>query len=144
MVVDLLGMLNHVSVKILFDSGATNSFISPCALEKCGLVSYEHDDFKQVKMASGEKQVVGPSIDNFLVELGVCITRLKLYVIALGAYDVMMQPPSSLGVLRPHGLGSFNLLSRINSLGSFLSPINLYRPPFLLRHKSCGTHKPFL
>jgi hypothetical protein len=49
-------MLNHVNVKILFDFGATDSFISPCKLEKCGLVAYEHDDFKQVKMASGENK----------------------------------------------------------------------------------------
>jgi hypothetical protein len=44
--VESSGMLNHVNVKILFDSGATNSFISPYALEKCGLAAYEHDDFK--------------------------------------------------------------------------------------------------
>jgi hypothetical protein len=63
--VGLSGMLNHVNIKILFDSSATNNFISPCALEKCGLVAYEHDDFKQVKMASGEKQAVGQSNDRF-------------------------------------------------------------------------------
>jgi hypothetical protein len=53
--VESSGMLNHVKVKILFDFGATDSFISPCALEKCGLAAYEHDDFKQVEMASGGK-----------------------------------------------------------------------------------------
>ena len=49
-------MLNHINVKILFDYGATDSFISPCALEKCGLEAYEHDEFKQVEMASGENK----------------------------------------------------------------------------------------
>jgi hypothetical protein len=44
--VESLGTLNHVKVKILFDSSATDSFISPYALEKCGLAAYEHDDFK--------------------------------------------------------------------------------------------------
>ena len=87
MVVESSGTLNHINVKILFDSGATDSFISPCALEKCGLVAYEHNDFKQVEMASGEKQEVGPSINNFLVDLEVCITRLKVYVTSLGTYD---------------------------------------------------------
>jgi hypothetical protein len=90
MVVESSGMLNHVNVKILFDSGATDSFISPCALEKCGLAAYEHDDFKQVEMASGEKQAVGPSVDNCLVDLGVCTTRLKVYVTALGMYDLII------------------------------------------------------
>jgi hypothetical protein len=48
MVVESLGMLNNVNVKILFDFGATDSFISPSALKKSGLTSYEHDEFKQV------------------------------------------------------------------------------------------------
>ena len=41
-------------------------------------------------MASGEKQVVIPSVDNCIVDLGVCTTRLKLYVTALGAYDLII------------------------------------------------------
>jgi hypothetical protein len=90
MVVESSGMLNHINVKILFDSSETDTFISPSTLEKSGLAAYEHDDFKQVKMASGEKQVVGPSIDNCIVYLGVCTTRLKVYVTALGAYDLII------------------------------------------------------
>jgi hypothetical protein len=89
-IVESSGMLNHINVKILFDSGATYSFISPSALEKSGLATYKHDDFKQVEMASGEKQVVGPSVDNCIVDLGVCTTRLKVYVTALGAYDLII------------------------------------------------------
>jgi hypothetical protein len=54
------------------------------------LAAYEHDDFKQVKMASGEKQAVGPSVDNCIVDLGVCTTRLKVYVTALGVYDLII------------------------------------------------------
>ena len=90
MVVESLGTLNHINVKIFFYSGATESFISPSALEKSGLAAYEHDDFKQVKMASGKKQVVGPSIDNCIVDLGVCTTRLKVYVTTLRAYDLII------------------------------------------------------
>ena len=89
-VVESSGTLNHINVNILFDSGATDSFISPFALEKSGLVAYEHDDFKQVEMASGEKQAVGPSVDNCIVDLGVCTTRLKVYVTALGEYDLII------------------------------------------------------
>jgi hypothetical protein len=89
-VVESSGMLNHVNVNILFDFGATDSFISPCALENYGLAAYEHVDFKQVKMALGGKQAVGPSIDNCLVDLGVCTTRLKVYVTPLGMYDLII------------------------------------------------------
>jgi hypothetical protein len=90
MVVESSGTLNHINVKILFDSGVTDSFISPSALEKNRLAAYEHDDFKQVEMDSGEKQAVGPSVDNCIVGLGVCTTRLKVYVTALGAYDLII------------------------------------------------------
>jgi hypothetical protein len=89
-VVESSGTLNHINVNILFDSGAIDNSISPSALEKSGLVSYEHDDFKQVEMASGEKQIVGPSIANCIVDLGVCTTRLKVYVTTLGAYDLII------------------------------------------------------
>jgi hypothetical protein len=89
-VVELSGTLNHINVKILFDSGATDSFISPSALEKSGLAAYKHDDFKQVEMDSGGKQAVGPSVDNCIVDLGVCTTRLKVYVTALGTYDLII------------------------------------------------------
>jgi hypothetical protein len=89
-VVESSGMLNHINVKILFDSGATDSFISPSTLEKSGLAAYEHDDFKQVEMDSGKKQAVGPSADNCIIDLGVCTTKLKVYVTALGAYDLII------------------------------------------------------
>jgi hypothetical protein len=55
-VVESSGMLNHINFNILFDPGATDSFLSPFALEKSGLATYKHDDFKQVEMASGEKK----------------------------------------------------------------------------------------
>jgi hypothetical protein len=89
-VVESSGTLNHINVKILFDSGATKCFISPFALEKSGLAAYEHDDFKHVEMASGEKQAVGASVDNCIVDLGVCTTRLKVYATALGTYDLII------------------------------------------------------
>jgi hypothetical protein len=81
LVVESSGTLNHINVNILFDFGATDSFISPSALEKSGLAAYEHDDFKQA---------VGPLVDNCIVDLGVCTTRLKVYVTALGAYDLII------------------------------------------------------
>ena len=90
MVVESSGTLNHINVNILFDSSVTYSFISPSTLEKSGLAAYEHNNFKQVEMASGEKQAVGPNVDNFLVDLRLCTTRLKVYVTALGTYDLII------------------------------------------------------
>jgi hypothetical protein len=89
-VVESSGTLNHLNVKILFDSSVTDSFILPSALEKSGMAAYEHDDFTQVEMASGKKQVVGPSVDNCIVDLGVCTTKLNVYVTSLGAHDLII------------------------------------------------------
>ena len=88
--VESSGTLNHINVKILFDSGVTNNFISPSTLEKSELAAYEHDEFKQAEMALGEKQAVGPIVDNCIVYLGVCTTRLKVYITALRAYDLII------------------------------------------------------
>jgi hypothetical protein len=41
-------------------------------------------------MDSGEKKMIGPSVDNCIVDLGVCTTRLKVYVTSLGAYDLII------------------------------------------------------
>jgi hypothetical protein len=41
-------------------------------------------------MASREKQAIGPSIDNCLVDLGVCTTKLKVYVTTLREYDLII------------------------------------------------------
>jgi hypothetical protein len=89
-VVESLGTLNHINVNILFDSGATDSFISPSSLEKSGLAAYEHNEFKQVEMALREKQVVGPSVDNCIADSGVCTTKLKVYVTSLRVYDLII------------------------------------------------------
>ena len=41
-------------------------------------------------MASREKQAVGPSVDNCIVYLGVCTTKLNVYVTALRVYDLII------------------------------------------------------
>jgi hypothetical protein len=50
----------------------------------------KHGDFKQVEMVVGEKHVVGSSVDNCLIDLGVCTITLKVYVISLGTYDLII------------------------------------------------------
>jgi hypothetical protein len=55
-VVESSGTLNHINVKILFDSGVTDSFISPSALEKSGLAAYEHDEFKKSRFFRGKNK----------------------------------------------------------------------------------------
>ena len=89
-VVESSGKVNSVNLKILFDPGATDSFISPYALDKCGLASCEHDDFELVKMVSRVKQAVGLKVRGCQVDLGVCTTKLDAYVTNLGTYDLIV------------------------------------------------------
>jgi hypothetical protein len=37
-----------------------------------------------------KKQVIGSSIENCFVDIGVCNTRLKVYVTAIGMYDLII------------------------------------------------------
>ena len=83
-VVESLGTINRIKLKILFDTGATDSFISSYALNKCGLATCKQNDFKQVEMASGELQSVELSVEDCKVDLGIYSTKLKVYVTALG------------------------------------------------------------
>ena len=80
----------NIKLKILFDSKDTDSFIYPHALDKCGLVACKQNDFTLVKMASGEQQLVGLSVEECIVNLGVCSIKLKVYVTALGTYDLII------------------------------------------------------
>eukprot|EP00253_Pinus_taeda_P028063 PITA_28063 len=89
-VVQSLGIINGIKLKVLFDIGATDSFISSYALNKCGLASRRQNDFNQVEMASGELQSVGLSVDQCKIDLGVYTTKLKVYVTALGTYDLII------------------------------------------------------
>ena len=88
--VESSGKVNNVKLKILFDLGATDSFISPYALDKCWLVAYEHDDFESVEMTSEVKQEVGLKVKGCQVDLGVCTTKLDAYVTNLGTYDLII------------------------------------------------------
>eukprot|EP00253_Pinus_taeda_P016436 PITA_16436 len=89
-IVESSGIINGIKLKILFDIGATASFISSYALNKYGLAARRQNDFKQVEMALGELQSVGLSVDQCKIDLRVCTTKLKVYVTALGTYDLII------------------------------------------------------
>jgi hypothetical protein len=54
------------------------------------LESYENDDFKLVEMAYGVKKVIGLSVEECFVDVGVCTIGLKVYVTTLGTYDLII------------------------------------------------------
>ena len=83
-------IINGIKLKILFDIGATDSFISSYALNKCGLAARRQNDFRQVEMASGELQSIDLSVDQCKIDLGLYTTKLKVYVTALRTYDLVI------------------------------------------------------
>ena len=89
-VVESTGKVNNVKLKILFYPGATDNFISAYALNNYGVVAYDNDDFEQVEMASGVKQVVRLKVRGCQVKLGVCTTKLDAYVTNLAIYDLIV------------------------------------------------------
>lgn len=83
-------IINGIKFKILFDTGAADSFISSYALNKCGLAARRQNDFRQVEMASGKLQSIDLCVNQCKIDLGVCSTKLKVYVTTLGTYDLVI------------------------------------------------------
>lgn len=83
-------MIKGIPLSILIDPGATDSFISVSTLEKCGLAAQVQNDFAQVEMASGRRQTVGLVAKNCIMKLGGMVTKVKLYSMTLGAYNVII------------------------------------------------------
>lgn len=75
----------------MFDFRKKDSFISKFLLEKQGLVSYEHDEFKQVKMVSKGEEALGPNVYQWLGNIRICTTKLKTYIIDLETYDIIIE-----------------------------------------------------
>jgi len=88
--VESSGIINGIKFKILFDTGATDSFISSYALNKCGLATRKQNNFRQVEMASRELQSIDLSVEQCKIALGVYSTKLKVYVTTLGTYDLVI------------------------------------------------------
>ncbi|KAH9297899.1 hypothetical protein KI387_029581, partial [Taxus chinensis] len=57
-VIETIGTIRGISVSVLFDSGASDSFISPSVVDQCGLVVARQPDSWQVELASGAKLTV--------------------------------------------------------------------------------------
>ena len=57
-VIEATGMIRGCKVSILFDSGATDSFISPFIVERCRLVAARQEVNWEVKLALGARVAV--------------------------------------------------------------------------------------
>jgi hypothetical protein len=78
------------TLSILIDLGATESFISGVALKRIKVKAVEQDKFSFVEMDSGAKQKVGGNVTGCALNLRVFVTRVNLYIMILGSYDVVI------------------------------------------------------
>jgi len=74
---------------MLMESSATNSFVSPSSVIICGLTSHDQNKFRMVEMEFDVKQSLGPLLNNCIVKIGDCVTKLKLYRTNLGTYELI-------------------------------------------------------
>ncbi|WP_424677703.1 retropepsin-like aspartic protease [Enterobacter hormaechei] len=70
--------MRGISLSVLFDSGATDSFISPSIVSKCKLVAVKQDHGWQVELASGIKVSTNSVVHKCGLNLGSCDTVVDL------------------------------------------------------------------
>ena len=74
----------------MFDSSATDSFISPSLVAKCKLEVVKKDRGWKVELASGTKISTDFVVHKCGLSIGGFDTSVELHVIPLGSYDVVL------------------------------------------------------
>jgi hypothetical protein len=59
-------------------------------LKRIKVKAVEEDDFSFVEIASRAKQKVGGKVTGCSLNLGELVTRVNLYIMILGSYDIMI------------------------------------------------------
>ena len=75
---------------LLVDLGEIESFISYEALFRYKVMEIKKYYFIMVQMESCITQRVGELVKDCEVDLGTCVTKVSLYGMELGSYDVML------------------------------------------------------
>ena len=88
--VETIGSIRGISLSVLFDSGAIDSFISLSIVSKCKLDAMKQYHGWQVELASGIKVSTGSVVHKCGLSLGSFDTIVDLRVIPLGSYDVVL------------------------------------------------------
>ena len=88
--VETTGAIRGISISVLFDLGATDSFISPSIVFKCKLDAVKQDHGWQVELASGIKVSTDSVVHKCGLSLGRFDTAVDLQIIPLGSYDVVL------------------------------------------------------
>lgn len=77
-------------VAVLFDSGVTDSFLSPFVVEHCELEAVRQDVSWEVELASRARVSVSSMVRSCQMQIGDMSTRTDLRITPLGSYDVFL------------------------------------------------------
>lgn len=88
--IEARGNYQGKKISILFDSGATDSFISSNLVKQCGIHVSKAELAWQVELALGTKVESGFIAENCKVQFKVFTTTVSLRVIPLGSYDIIL------------------------------------------------------
>jgi hypothetical protein len=89
-VLEMTSTVADQTLSILIDPGATESFIYGAALKGIKVKVVKQDEFSFIKMASRAKQKVGGKVTGCALNLGEFFTRVNLYIMILGSYDIVI------------------------------------------------------
>jgi hypothetical protein len=89
-VIEASGMIRGRAVSILLDTGATDSFVSPLVVERCGLVATRQDVRWEVELASGARVSVTSMVRECPIQIGSLTTLADLRVTPLGSYGLVL------------------------------------------------------
>ena len=89
-VVEATGRLHGIYSSILFNFGASNSFISPSLVQRCRLVAVCQVDRWQVELATSSKVVVDSLVSGCIFNLGTFTTTVDLHILPLRLYDIVL------------------------------------------------------
>lgn len=88
--IETTSVLGGISISVLFDAGASDSFISSSIMEHCGLMSARQIDRWQVELPTGFHVVVDSFNPSYELDLGPFATSVDLQFITLRSYGVVM------------------------------------------------------
>ena len=88
--IEVEGKLKDVPISILFDYGASYSYINTNLVEKCKLVTHKLSNPRTVQLESGMKRRITTMIKGCFFEMNGYQTNANLAIIPLGSYDVLI------------------------------------------------------
>lgn len=89
-VIEAAGMIRGNGVSILFDSGASDSFISPLVVEHYELVATRQGVSWEVELALGARVSVESEVRACQLQIGNATTLVDLRVTPLGSYGIIL------------------------------------------------------